>query len=920
MTSRVSSAALVAATLAFGASLTARQSPTPPAAQRTSATPPAPFSADVRWRRAVDAWDAGRYPDALNDLAAIMKSSAAADYLDRAGLLTGELFVTTELTTDGRNPRLSSTGVFASYEAGPPAATVTRVVRADTGSPKAVAELAGVGAAFDATSTHVLYLKPAQTAEWTSATAALEAAGTAQERTAAQAPVNFILGKGDLVVRDLTTGAERVVATGGLLKTAPMFAADGKRVLFIGSDPADLTRSDIYMAGDSGVPVKLTDQPVHKTNVMVDPSGAALVYSPTATAPFRLPAPAGQPAGGRGNRGGGGGGAGGGAGAAGAGAAAAVAPAPNPCGGGGGGRGGGGTVPSFAVVDLQARTTRAVNGSAVTMSADGTTLAWLLRSTDTCAIVTAPTLSENTTTVRLGRERVDAPALSPDGKLVVYQMMPFTDWELFVTDRSGATRRVTHEIQHDILPRFLTNTTLLGLIGEPRHRRSQVYDLATMARTRVFANNTIRTISPEYIWLTSADGSRLLIQAERDGDTISVERGVYVVDLRKKVTVADLTARIDRQLSAENDLRQRMTSVFQPIAPAVRDVVSGVSAARAYEYGKAQFDFDSKHVSQPGNAKAIDYLNRTYASFGYTPELQWFQPQQALGNRTANIVSTLTGTTDPSLIYVVSSHFDSVAVGPGADDDTSGTCALLETARVLAGHPLPATVVFASFTGEEAGLLGSREFVRLAAERKWKIVGALNNDMIGWAAESARMDNTIRYSNAGIRDLQHGAAFLFSNLITYDAKYYKGTDANAFYDGWGDIVGGIGSYPVLGNPNYHQPTDTLETINFHQVVETAKVTAATLMYLASSPSRLKGLAAAKAGTGVEVTWTPSPEKGVQSYIVAYGPPSDPLKNRMTVTAARATLPAVPAGAAIAVKAVNSRGLEGWDWARVLVQQ
>ena len=146
----------------------------------------------------------------------------------------------------------------------------------------------------------------------------------------------------------------------------------------------------------------------------------------------------------------------------------------------------------------------------------------------------------------------------------------------------------------------------------------------------------------------------------------------------------------------------------------------------------------------------------------------------------------------------------------------------------LTDVPLPATVVFASFTGEEAGLLGSREFVRIAAEKKWNVVGALNNDMIGWAGESSRMDNTIRYSNAGIRDIQHGASFLFTNLILYDAKYYKGTDANAFYDGWGDIVGGLGSYPVLANPNYHQPTDLFETISFRQIAETAKVTAATL--------------------------------------------------------------------------------------------
>ena len=128
-----------------------------------------------------------------------------------------------------------------------------------------------------------------------------------------------------------------------------------------------------------------------------------------------------------------------------------------------------------------------------------------------------------------------------------------------------------------------------------------------------------------------------------------------------------------------------------------------------------------------------------------------------LGGQTANVVATLKGTVNPELVYVVSSHYDSVAIGPGADDDTSGTAALLETARILAGHPLPATIVFASFTGEEAGLLGSREFVRRAVADKVKIVGALNNDMIGWANDH-RLDNTIRYSNPGIRDIQHGAA------------------------------------------------------------------------------------------------------------------------------------------------------------------
>jgi hypothetical protein len=531
----------------------------------------------------------------------------------------------------------------------------------------------------------------------------------------------------------------------------------------------------------------------------------------------------------------------------------------------------------------------------------------------------APVLSSEATTIRAGRERLEAPALSPDGQRVAYQLMTHTDWEIYLSDRSGAHRRFTRDIQHDLLPRFLSNTTLIAMMGEGRHRRSQLYDVATGSRTRVFSNNTVRTISPEYAWVASADGRTLIVEADRDGDTVSAEHGIYAVDLTRKVTAADVLARIERQLAAESDLWTRMTQAFKPVEALARQVVSRARINRVYEYQKALFDFDSKHISQPGNAKAIDYLERTYRSFGYTPELQWFSPANALGGKTANVLARLKGSDDPNLIYVVSSHFDSVAGGPGADDDTSGTAALLEAARILAGSPLPATVIFASFTGEEAGLLGSREFVRQAAAQGWQVVGALNNDMIGWGGESARMDNTIRYSNAGIRDIQHGASFLFSDLILYDARYYRSTDAAAFYEAWGDIVGGIGSYPVLANPNYHQPTDFLETINHRQVMETAKVTAATLVYLASSPSRVNGLKAARSGSGIELSWTASPESGVRSYIVAYGPATDPLRNRLTVTTAGARLPSAPAGTHVAVKAVNARGLEGWDWARAVVQ-
>ena len=91
------------------------------------------------------------------------------------------------------------------------------------------------------------------------------------------------------------------------------------------------------------------------------------------------------------------------------------------------------------------------------------------------------------------------------------------------------------------------------------------------------------------------------------------------------------------------------------------------------------------------------------------------------------------------------------------------------------------------------------------------------------------------------------------------------------------------------------------------------------MLLASSPSRLKDLKVVRfAGGTAEISWTPSPEKGVSSYIVEVTPPNGAPMPRVTVSGPSATLRNVVPGSAVAVKAVNARGIEGWDWARITV--
>ncbi len=555
-----------------------------------------------------------------------------------------------------------------------------------------------------------------------------------------------------------------------------------------------------------------------------------------------------------------------------------------------------------------------IAGTSPVLSADGSTVAWLVADGARTTIM-AQRGAAAPVAVHTSGTPVQGLALAPDGSRAAWQTMLREDWELVVAPVvAGAdARRVTREIQHDLMPQFLSPTRLLGLIGEARHRRSYLYDLTTGERTRLFHNNSIRTVAPEYEWVPSPDGTRVAIVAERDGDTVTPHRHLYLTDLGTPVTHDALVARVDSNLTAERARRADGTRIFAPIAAAVRDATAAVDVNRIYAYEKALFAFDSKHITQPGNRRAVDWLLDTYKGFGLRAHLQPFKTVAGGELDVANVVAVIPGTVNPELVYVIGAHFDSRAEGPGADDNTSGTAMILEAARVLATRPQPATLMFVAFTGEEAGLRGAREFGRRMKD-SIQVVGALNNDMMGWSNDQ-RMDNTIRYSNPGIRDIQHAAAIGFSRLITYDAFYYKNTDANALFDAWGDIVGGIGSYPILGNPHYHMPHDVLETINHQQLAETSRTTVATIMLLASSPSRLTGLAA----TGTSVQWSPAREKGVTRYLVRYGPAEDPMRHSISVPGPRATIAALKPGWRVAVKAVNARGLEGWDWARAEVR-
>ena len=104
-----------------------------------------------------------------------------------------------------------------------------------------------------------------------------------------------------------------------------------------------------------------------------------------------------------------------------------------------------------------------------------------------------------------------------------------------------------------------------------------------------------------------------------------------------------------------------------------------------------------------------------------------------------SVIATLKGDEPGGRTYVMSSHYDSrnsdnadtTRDAPGADDNGSGTCAVIEAARVLAALPMHATILFATYDSEEQGLLGSAHHAAALKAAGVKVQGDLNNDIVG---------------------------------------------------------------------------------------------------------------------------------------------------------------------------------------------
>jgi hypothetical protein len=262
---------------------------------------------------------------------------------------------------------------------------------------------------------------------------------------------------------------------------------------------------------------------------------------------------------------------------------------------------------------------------------------------------------------------------------------------------------------------------------------------------------------------------------------------------------------------------------------------------------------DGRLTGSPGNDSAAAYLARRFQRLGLRPGgddgtyLQHWtvNPTSATreagvaGAATQNVVAILPGS-DPRLAgedLVIGAHFDHLGNGPfgsmahgdsmhmihhGADDNASGTAAVLEVARILSTRrPRPArTVVFVLFSGEEEGALGSAYYADHPDIPMDSTIAMLNLDMVG------RMRDK-RLLALGVLSAKEWRPLLDS----VNARYHL--DLHASGDGWGPSDQNsffAKQRPVLHfftdlHADYHAPADTWNKINADGIETVARFVA-----------------------------------------------------------------------------------------------
>lgn len=317
--------------------------------------------------------------------------------------------------------------------------------------------------------------------------------------------------------------------------------------------------------------------------------------------------------------------------------------------------------------------------------------------------------------------------------------------------------------------------------------------------------------------------------------------------------------------SAATTAAPRASATPIPTAKPIADLLAQIDPAKLDDHLRALTSFQSRHPLHPGHAKAVAYLMEQLSAIPGVVVQDI--PTSYNGVRLDNIFATINPLAPArggdGGVGMICAHYDSTAnrtrgwnpatdPAPGADDNATGTAALLEYARILAADrgSLRMPIVLAFFDGEEYFFKGSLAYLQsLPPPNPYRWV--INIDMVGFNPLADRLD-LIYYTtkSAGLRDrvkeanqrYQIGVSPLVEQLATSEAFIL---DAAPF-----GLVGGIPSVALVqrygeidatfpGNFSFHTVNDTPDKVTNKRLwLKAAKLTLATALELARGGAQL----------------------------------------------------------------------------------
>ena len=288
---------------------------------------------------------------------------------------------------------------------------------------------------------------------------------------------------------------------------------------------------------------------------------------------------------------------------------------------------------------------------------------------------------------------------------------------------------------------------------------------------------------------------------------------------------------------------------------------------KAMLYVYASDYFEGRETGERGQKIAVDFLKTYYINQGISPAAgtqDYFQKMKlTIKNKevnTENVVAIIPGSEIPNEYVIISAHLDHIGtengeINNGADDDGSGTIAILEIAEafkaaVKNGYGPKRSVVFLHVTGEEKGLLGSDYYTNNPLYPLDETVANLNIDMIG-RLDPKRVDKDPNYiyliGSDRLSQELHEISEDMNNKYTQiklDYTFNRDDDPNRFYYRSDHYNFAKNNIPVIfyfngTHEDYHRPSDTPDKINYAILKKRTKLIFHTAWEIANRKERIK---------------------------------------------------------------------------------